>query len=40
MLTFKQWLIRQYGTATIKTTPKIVTNSTNTTPAKTRTNNS
>jgi hypothetical protein len=36
MLTFKQWLVRHYGTATIKTTPKIVTKSTNTTPAKTR----
>lgn len=40
MLTFKQWLLRQYGTATLNTTPKIVTKSTNTTPAKTRTNNS
>jgi hypothetical protein len=36
MLTFKQWVVRQYGTATVKVTPKIVTKSSNTTPAKTR----
>ncbi len=36
MLTFKQWLVRQYGTATVKVNPKIVTKSANTIPAKTR----
>ena len=25
MLTFKQWLVRQYGTTALKTTPKTVT---------------
>jgi hypothetical protein len=40
MLTFKQWLVRHYGTDTLNTTPRIVTKSSNTTPAKTRTNNS
>jgi hypothetical protein len=34
MLTFKQWLVRQYGTATIQTTPRIVTKSSNTTSVK------
>ncbi len=36
MPTFKQWLLRQYGTAAIKVTPKLVIKSSNTTPAKTR----
>jgi hypothetical protein len=40
MRTFKQWLVRKYGTATVKVTPKIVTKSANTTPAKTRGSNS
>ncbi len=40
MLTFKQWLVRQYGTATIKVNPKFVTKSSNTTPAKTKSGNS
>ncbi len=40
MLTFKQWLVRQHGTATIKTTPRIVAKFTNTTPAKTKSSNS
>ncbi len=40
MLTFKQWLLRQYGTTALNTTSRIVTKSTNTTPVKTRTNNS
>lgn len=40
MLTFKQWLVRQYGTATLNTTPRNVTKYSDTTPAKTRTDNS
>jgi hypothetical protein len=40
MLTFKQWLARQYGTADLNITPKIVSKSPNTTPAKTMSSNS
>ncbi len=40
MLTFKQWLVRQYGKATIKITQNIVTKFSNTALAKTRSNNS
>ena len=36
MLTFKQWLVRKYGIATIKTSPKTVTKSSNSTPLNTR----
>jgi hypothetical protein len=40
MLTFKQWLLRQYGTANLNITPKIVSNSSSTTQAKIRSINS
>lgn len=40
MLTFKQWLLRQYGTANLNIIPKIVSKSSNTTPAKSRSSNS
>ena len=40
MLTFKQRLIRQHGTTELNITPKIVTKSLDTTPAKTRSSNS
>jgi hypothetical protein len=39
MLTFKQWLVRQYSTAHLKAIPSIVTKSTNATSAKTRMRN-
>ena len=34
MLTFKQWLIRQYGTTKLNVTPKTVTKVSNTAPYK------
>lgn len=40
MLTFKQWLVRKYGTTALNTTSRIVSKSSNTTPAKTRSSNS
>lgn len=40
MLTFKQSLLRQYGTANLNITPKVVSNFSNTTPAKIRSINS
>jgi hypothetical protein len=40
MLTFKQWIARQYGTANLNIVPKIISKSPNTTPAKTRSINS
>ena len=40
MLTFKQRLVRQHGTTELNITPKIVTKSLDTTPAKTRSRNS
>ena len=40
MLTFKQWLVRQYGTTKLNITPKTVTKVSNTAPAKTRATNS
>jgi hypothetical protein len=39
MLTFKQWLIRQYGTTALNTPPKIITNSSNSTPVNTKSSN-
>jgi hypothetical protein len=40
MLTFKQWLVRQYGTTKLNITPKTLTKVSNTVPAKTSANNS
>ena len=40
MLTFKQWLVRQYGTSDIKIKPKITTNDTNSRAANTTRSNS
>lgn len=40
MLTFKQWLLRQYGTTALKTTPKFVTKYTNSRQANTKITNS
>jgi hypothetical protein len=40
MLTFKQWLVRQYGTTKLDITPKTVTKVPDTTPAKTKSSNS
>jgi len=40
MLTFKEWLLRQYGTTALKTTPKFVTKYTNSKAANTKSGNS
>ena len=40
MLTIKQWLVRQYGSAAVNINLNIVTKYTNTTPAKTKSINS
>ena len=40
MLTFKQWLVRQYGTTAPNITTKIVIKSANTKPVKVAGNNS
>ena len=38
MLTFKQWLVRRYGTTKLNINPKIITKASDTTPAKTSPN--
>jgi len=40
MLTFKQWLLRQYGTTALKTTPKFITNYINSKAANTKSSSS
>jgi hypothetical protein len=40
MLTFKQWLLRQYGTTALKTTQKIITKYTNSKAANTKSSSS
>ena len=40
MLTFKQWLVRQYGTTALKTTPKTIAKYTNSRVANTQSSNS